>query len=510
MNKKVLLIILDGFGEGEASKFNAIANANKPFIDKLNSSVPKTTIKTSGLDVGLPDGQMGNSEVGHTNIGAGRVVYQDYTRISKSIKDGEFQKNSVILDVCKKVAENGKTLHVMGLFSDGGVHSDNEHLKAIVETACKNGVKSLKVHAFLDGRDTPPQSAPTYFKDFDRFLENFECLDFSYGVISGRFYAMDRDKRWDRVSKAYLALTKGECDSFINWSEGLDCRYNAGETDEFVTPFTTKNFKPITNGDAIFFYNFRSDRAREISHVFLDENFSDFDRGEKIELSGFVSMTEYEKNLPTQIAFPPVDLTKTLGEIISSNGLKQLRIAETEKYAHVTFFFNGGVESKFEGEERILIPSPKEVKTYDLKPQMSAFEVTDALVKEIQTEKHNLIVLNYANGDMVGHTGIYEAAIKAIEAVDKSLSILIPEAEKHGYSVVMCADHGNSEMMWDEEANAPHTQHTTGPVPFWVMFVDGLKSLKTGGALKDVAPTILDIMGIEKPIEMEGISLIER
>ncbi len=507
MERKGLIIILDGFGCGVPSKFNAVLNANTPFIKYLYQTYPFTQIKTSGLSVGLPEGQMGNSEVGHTNIGAGRVVYQDYTRISRDIEIGEFGKNEVINDLFAKIIKNNSTLHLMGLFSDGGVHSDIYHLEAIIKEACSKGVKNIQIHTLLDGRDTPPQSSPGYFERFEKFLNTFTNVNYHIGMVSGRFYAMDRDKRWDRVSKAYFCLTKGEAEQFSNWKEGLAARFNAGENDEFVTPYKTKDFKAITHNDGMFFFNFRSDRAREISHVFLDDVFTGFERGEKLNLCGYVSMTEYETNLPTQIAFKPADLTDTIGEVISKHGFKQLRIAETEKYAHVTFFFNGGVEAKFEGEDRVLIPSPKEVKTYDLKPQMSIYEVTEALLKEIEKDQYKLIILNFANGDMVGHTGFYDAAIKALEAVDECLSKVIPVANKHNYVSIITADHGNSEEMWDEENNVAHTQHTTNPVPLWVVNANEVKSLKSGGSLRDISPTMLKLLGIEKPKAMDGESL---
>ena len=510
MERKGLMIILDGFGVGKEDKFNAVKNANTPFIDELFKKYPSTTIKTSGLAVGLPEGQMGNSEVGHTNIGAGRVVYQDYTKISKDIKENKLKENKAVKNLMNKVKEKNSTLHVIGLFSDGGVHSDIDHLKAIIKVAYEYGINDVQIEAILDGRDTPPQSAPEYFKDFYEFLKNFKGVNYRIGMVSGRFYAMDRDKRWDRVKKAYDILTGKTVNEYLTWEEGLNKNYSDGINDEFVIPFTIKGFKKIKDDDAVFFFNFRSDRARELTHAFVDDNFQEFDRGKKVKLVEYLTMTEYESDLKdkTSIAYPPDDLKNTMGEIISQKGFKQLRIAETEKYAHVTFFFNGGIEEKFEGEDRILVPSPKEVRTYDEKPEMSIYEVTDKLINAIKSDKYKLIVLNYANGDMVGHTGIYEAAVKAIEAIDDCLSKVIPVAIKHNYVIMISADHGNSEEMWNYEANAPHTQHTTGVVPLIVINADEVKGLKEGGALKDVSPTMLDLLGINKPDEMTGESLI--
>ncbi len=510
MERKGLMIILDGFGVGTKDKFNAIQNANTPFIDSLKKNYPNGVIKTSGMAVGLPDGQMGNSEVGHTNIGAGRVVYQDYTRISKDIADGKLSENKAIKHLMETVKKDNSTLHLIGLFSDGGVHSDISHLKAIIEVADRYDINDVQIEALLDGRDTPPQSAPEYFEDFYKFLEKFNNRNYRIGMVSGRFYAMDRDKRWERVEKAYSVLTGKVKNEFNSWKEGLDNSYNKGEHDEFVTPFTIKGFTPVKNSDAIFFFNFRSDRARELSHAFLDDDFTGFDRGEKINISDYLTMTEYESSLigKTSIAYPPVDLTDTMGEIISKNNYKQLRIAETEKYAHVTFFFNGGVEEKFEGEDRILIPSPKEVRTYDEKPAMSIYEVTENLLEAIKSDKYKLIVLNYANGDMVGHTGIYEAAVKAIEAIDDCLSKVVPIAIEHNYVLTIAADHGNSEEMWNYDADAPHTQHTTGVVPLIIVNAPEVKEVKEGGALKDLSPTMLDLLNIEKPKAMTGESLL--
>lgn len=507
MERKGLMMILDGVGNATPSKFNAFLNANTPFIDQLSKKYLRSAVDTSGMAVGLPNGQMGNSEVGHTNIGAGRVVYQDFTKISKSIADGEFPKNDVIDNLLNKVKTKGSTLHLIGLFSDGGVHSDIAHLKAIIEAAAAKGIESVRVNALLDGRDRPPRSAAAYFKDFDLFLKNYGDKDYKVNMVTGRFYAMDRDNRWNRVSQAYLAMTAGAGDSYSDWKTGLDANYAADRNDEFVLPFKLDGYKPISDNDGIFFFNFRSDRAREISHAFLDDDFEGFDRGAKIDLCGYVSMTEYQSTLPTQIAFPSSDLTQTMGEVISSAGHKQLRIAETEKYAHVTFFFNGGVEAKFPGEDRILIPSPQDVETYDEKPEMSIYAVTEKLVEAIKTDQYKLIILNFANGDMVGHTGIYDAAVKAIEAVDDCLSKVIPVANEHNYATLISADHGNSEEMWNAEANAPHTQHTTNPVPLWLINAPEVKKLKNG-SLRDLSPTMLDLLGIAKPEVMDGSSLL--
>ena len=512
MERNGLMIILDGYGVGTDDKFNAIKNAKTPFMDKLKKDYPNGVIKTSGLAVGLPNGQMGNSEVGHTNIGAGRVVYQDYTKISKAIEDKEFSNIKYIKKLMENTQKNNNTLHLIGLFSTGGVHSDIEHLKAIIETANEYDVENVQVEALLDGRDTPPQSASEYFEDFYRFLSKFEHRNYRIGMVSGRFYAMDRDKRWDRVEKAYNMLVGNDKNSFNSWKEGLDYNYNNDVHDEFVIPFTIKGFTPVKDNDSIFFFNFRSDRAREISHAFLDNKFDGFKRDKKLILSDYLTMTEYESSLidKTTIAFPPTDLTNTMGEIISKNGFNQLRIAETEKYAHVTFFFNGGVEDKFKGEDRILIPSPQSVRTYDEKPSMSIYEVTEKLVEAIKSDKYKLIVLNYANGDMVGHTGIYNAAIEAIEAIDDCLSKIVPVAIKHNYAMTIAADHGNSEEMWNYDANAPHTQHTVGVVPLIIVNAPEVKAVKKGGALKDLSPTMLDLLGIKKPEVMTGVSLVEK
>jgi 2,3-bisphosphoglycerate-independent phosphoglycerate mutase len=510
MERNGLMIILDGYGVGTPDKFNAIQNANTPFMDSLKANYPNGVIKTSGLAVGLPDGQMGNSEVGHTNIGAGRVVYQDYTRISKDITDGNFAKNEGIKNIMETVKKNNSTLHLIGLFSDGGVHSDISHLKAIIKVADEYNINDVQIETLLDGRDTPPQSSPEYFEDFYKFLAEFPDRNYRIGMVSGRFYAMDRDKRWDRVQKSYDMLTGKVINNFNSWKEGIDNSYNNGENDEFVMPFTIKGFTPIKDNDAIFFFNFRSDRVRELSHAFLDDDFTGFDREEKIKLSDYLTMTEYEESLieKTSIAYPSVELNDTMGEIISKAGFKQLRIAETEKYAHVTFFFNGGVEDKFEGEDRILVPSPKSVRTYDEKPSMSIYEVTEKLTEAIKLDKYKLIVLNYANGDMVGHTGIYSAAIEAIEAIDDCLSKIIPVAIEHNYVMTIAADHGNSEEMWNYDANAPHTQHTTGVVPLIVVNAPEVKSIKENGALKDLSPTMLDLLNIKQPKAMTGETLI--
>lgn len=507
----VILMILDGWGIGREGKNNAIYVAKKPFYDSLLENYPHTKLNPAGPAVGLPEGIMGNSEVGHLNLGAGRVVMQDIVKISKSIEDGSFFENPVLLKACENVKAKKSKLHLMGLLSDGGVHSTNGHLYALLELAKKQGIKEVYVHPLFDGRDTPPTSGIKYLK---QLLEKIKEIGVGkVATLIGRFYAMDRDKRWDRVEKAYRALVFGEGEKVSDPVQALKDAYGENETDEFIVPKVILDEKEnpvakVTDGDSLIFFNFRGDRAREISHAFTDEKFSEFERREKPEIN-FVCFTEYEANINAPIAFPQRELKNTLGEVVSKQGLTQLRIAETEKYAHVTFFFNGGEEKKFPGEDRILVPSPREVKTYDEKPEMSAFEVTEKVVEDIKAKKHDVIILNYANGDMVGHTGVKKAAIKAVEAVDSCIKRVIEAMLEEDGTVILTSDHGNCEEMADEEGQ-PHTSHThRNLVPFFV--IDKEKKIKLKdrvGVLADVAPTLLDILGIKKPSEMTGESLI--
>lgn len=513
MSKKITaLIILDGFGVAPSGKGNAITESGAPNFNRYKNEYPNTTIHASGMDVGLPDGQMGNSEVGHTNIGAGRIVYQELTRITKSIKDGDFFNKKEFLDVIDNVKRNHSKLHLMGLLSDGGVHSHIEHLFALIELAKKCGLPEVYVHCFMDGRDVPPKSGKCYITQLEDKMK-----EISFGKIAtvmGRYYAMDRDKRWNRVKLAYDAVVDGK-GKYNDSAEGaIEDSYKADVTDEFVVPAViTENGKPVAtvdDNDSVIFFNFRPDRAREITRSIIEPDFNDFVRDTGYHPVKFVSMTQYDatfKNLT--VAFKPEKLTNTFGEYISSKGLTQLRIAETEKYAHVTFFFNGGVEQPNKGEDRALIPSPK-VATYDLKPEMSAYEVAAEAVKRIDSGKYDVMILNFANPDMVGHTGIVGAAVKAINAVDECLGKVVDEILKNGGRAIITADHGNAEQMIDPETGNPFTAHTTNVVPF-VLVDNDLKSaaLRENGRLSDLAPTLLDMMGIEKPSEMTGTSIIK-
>ena len=509
MSKKpVVLAILDGYGKSEITEGNAIYTAKTPRMDEIFANNPSTIIHASGLDVGLPDGQMGNSEVGHTNIGAGRIVYQELTRITKAIEDGDFFENEELVNACNNCLENDSDLHVMGLLSDGGVHSHINHLYGIIELAKKKGVKNTFIHCFLDGRDVSPTSGIDFVK---LLVEKIRSL--GYGQIAsvmGRYYAMDRDNRWERVSKAYDAIVggKGEyCDSAVT---AIEKSYNADVTDEFVVPTViTTDGKPngtLSENDSVVFFNFRPDRAREITRTIVDESFDGFER--EFFRTYYVCMTQYDASMPNvHVAFKPQTLENTLGEYLSKLGLKQLRIAETEKYAHVTFFFNGGVEKVYEGEDRILVASPK-VATYDLQPEMSAYEVTDKLLEALDTDKYDVVILNYANCDMVGHTGVMEAAVKAVEAVDKSIGKIYDKVQEKGGVILITADHGNAEQMIDPDDKSVFTAHTTNVVP---LIVSGLGDIRLKpGRLADLAPTMLDIMGLDIPAEMSGESLIEK
>jgi 2,3-bisphosphoglycerate-independent phosphoglycerate mutase len=502
--RPVLLLILDGWGHREDSTHNAIAKASAPNWRHLLATYPHTLVETHGEYVGLPDGQMGNSEVGHMNIGSGRIVYQDLTRIDAAIRDGTFFENAALLGACDAVKKSGGTLHVMGLMSPGGVHSHQDHIFAMLDLAARRGVSRIVAHAFLDGRDTPPRSARASLERLEAKCAAIPGA--KVGSVSGRYYAMDRDKRWDRVKLAYDAVANAESPLHANSAvDALELAYARGENDEFVKPTIVGNGAPVADGDAIVFMNFRADRAREISHAFVDADFAGFVRARKIALSAFVSLTDYEKGLAvTAIAYPAQSMQNSLGEYLASLGMKQLRIAETEKYAHVTFFFSGGREAPFAGEERILVPSPH-VATYDLKPEMSCPEVTDRLVDAIASKQFDFIVCNIANADMVGHTGIEAAAIKAVEAVDVALGRLEKAIVAAGGEMLISADHGNLEQMLDANG-VPHTQHTVGPVP--LVYI-GRKATLRHGSLRDIAPTVLALMGLPEPPEMTGHNLVE-
>ncbi|MGI9278453.1 MAG: 2,3-bisphosphoglycerate-independent phosphoglycerate mutase [Endozoicomonas sp.] len=502
--KTTALIILDGYGYRKESDSNAILAASTPVMDRLQKEHPFSFVSASGMDVGLPDGQMGNSEVGHMNLGAGRVVYQDFTRITKSIKDGDFFENKAFTNTIDKAVSAGKAVHIMGLMSPGGVHSHENHINAMVELAAQRGAKEVYVHAFLDGRDTPPRSAEASLAKTDALLK--EKGVGRIASLIGRYFAMDRDNRWDRVQEAYDLMTLGKAEFSAKTAvEGLHAAYERDENDEFVKA-TTIGESPATinDDDAILFMNFRADRAREITRAFVDKDFAGFTRSKVPATAGFVMLTQYAASIDTICAYPPSALPNTLGEYMEKLGKTQLRIAETEKYAHVTFFFSGGREEPYKGEERVLVESPK-VATYDLQPEMSAPEVTDKLVAEIKSGKHDLIICNYANCDMVGHTGVFDAAVKAVEAVDQSIGRVIEALDETGGQCLITADHGNAEQMVNPETGQVHTAHTCELVPL-VYFGPKAIQLKNG-ILSDLAPTLLDLMGIEQPAEMTGKSL---
>lgn len=511
MKKPVALIILDGFGIRESKFGNAVKAAKLPNYRSFLNNYPNTQIAASGLDVGLPKGQMGNSEVGHLNIGAGRIVYQELTRITKEIELGNFYKNPRFLDVISYVKNNDKKLHLMGLVSDGGVHSHIEHLFALIELAKKEGLDEVYIHCFLDGRDTPPQSA----KGFISALED-KIKEIGIGritTISGRYYAMDRDKRWDRTKLAYDAMVLGKGRTATDSINAVDMAYSLGENDEFVIPTVIPNldgeYDKIEAGDGVIFFNFRPDRARQITRALVDTDFDGFERDNAYFPLNYVSMTLYDKTIEgVKVAYEPNQLTNTLGEYISKKGLNQLRIAETEKYAHVTFFFNGGVEAANPNEDRLLIPSPK-VATYDLQPEMSAPQLTEELLNKIDEDKYDLIIVNYANPDMVGHTGVVDAVVKALETVDECLGKVVNKILEKGGSAIITSDHGNSEDMINEENGTPITAHTTNPVPL-IVVGEGNVNLRKEGRLSDIAPTLLELLNEEKPVEMTGESLIQK
>lgn len=506
--KPVVLLILDGFGYTKETKNNAIALADTPCWNNLQKEFPMTLLDCSGTIVGLPDGQMGNSEVGHLHIGSGRYVPQELARVFDAIKDGSFFSNETLCKACDTAKAKNKALHIMGLLSPGGVHSHEDQIAAMVELAARRGVSQIFVHAFLDGRDVPPKSATAS-------IERMEAVLARIGVgriatLCGRFYAMDRDKRWDRVKAAYDMIVKGQAahqaDSAL---KALEAAYGRGETDEFVAPTSILNaqHQPIVLDpeDSVVFMNFRADRAREISQAITDADFSGFDRGHAPHNGYFATLTQYHEKFPYDVAYSPIEIKNGLGEVLSKQGLKQLRLAETEKYAHVTFFINGGIDEPFPGEDRILVPSPQ-VKTYDLQPEMSAAEVTGHLVKAILDQQYDVIICNYANCDMVGHTGVLDAAVKAVRTIDHCLKQVTEALLQVGGQMLLTADHGNIEQMVDENTGQPHTAHTTNPVP--LVYVGGSCALKSGGNLSDLAPTLLAILGIGQPAEMNGKSLL--
>ena len=503
--KPLVLIILDGFGHSESPEYNAIYAANTPVYDRLRASQPHGLISGSGMDVGLPDGQMGNSEVGHMNLGAGRVVYQDFTRVTKAIRDGEFFSNPVLTGAVDKAVGAGKAVHILGLLSDGGVHRHQDHLIAMAELAAQRGAEKIYLHAFLDGRDTPPRSAKS----------SIELLDQTFAKLGkgriasliGRYFAMDRDNRWDRVAAAYNLIVDSVADYTADTAlAGLEAAYAREENDEFVKATRIGEAVKVEDGDAVIFMNFRADRARELSRAFVEPDFNEFPRARLPKMAAYIGLTQYSAKIPAPAAFAPSSLDNVLGEYLAKNGKTQLRIAETEKYAHVTFFFSGGREEPFEGEERILIPSPK-VATYDLQPEMNAPEVTDRIVEAIEQQRFDVIIVNYANGDMVGHTGVFEAAVKAVEALDTCVGRIVEALDKVDGEALITADHGNVEQMEDACTGQAHTAHTTEPVPF--IYVGKRKvKVREGGVLADVAPTMLKLLGLEKPVEMTGTSIL--
>lgn len=504
-------MILDGYGLNEKTEHNAVALGKTPVMDRLMKEYPFAKGNASGMAVGLPEGQMGNSEVGHLNMGAGRIVYQELTRITKEIEDGTFFENPALMEAVNNCKEKHSALHLFGLLSDGGVHSHNTHLYGLLELAKKNGLSDVYVHAFLDGRDTPPASG----KEFAEALEA-KMAEIGVGKIAsvmGRYYAMDRDNNYDRVQLAYDALTAGKGEQAPSGSAAIQQSYDNDKTDEFVLPTVVmENGKPVAtiqDGDSVVFFNFRPDRAREITRAFCDDDFKGFDR-KRLDLK-YVCFSDYDPTIPNKsVAFHKIAVTNTFGEWLAANNMKQARIAETEKYAHVTFFFNGGVEEPNEGEDRVLVPSPKEVATYDLKPEMSAYTVCDKLIEAIESGKYDVIIINFANPDMVGHTGVEAAAIKAVEAVDECVGKVVDTILKADGTLFICADHGNAEQLVDYETGAPFTAHTTNPVPFILVNYDPAYTLREGGCLADIVPTLIETMGMQQPPEMTGKSLLVR
>ena len=510
MKKPTVLLILDGYGERKEKEGNAIALAKTPVMDRLKKEFPYVEGQASGLFVGLPDGQMGNSEVGHMNMGAGRIVYQELTRITKSIQDGDFFENKALKAAVEHCKKEDSALHFMGLVSSGGVHSHIEHIYGLLELAKRAGLKKVYLHAFLDGRDTPPDSGKSFLLAVEKKMQELHVGEIA--TISGRYYAMDRDKNYDRVEKAYRAMVDGTGEKASSVEEAIDASYAKKVYDEFVLPTVIEKdgaVHTVSDGDAMIFFNFRPDRAREICHAFCDDDFSFFNRGARKNIF-FVCFTDYDPTIPNKhVAFEKEEIHNTLGEVVSNLGKNQLRIAETEKYAHVTFFFNGGKEEPYENEDRILVPSPKEVPTYDLKPEMSCYTVTEKLTEAIHSGKYDLVVANFANPDMVGHTGVLPAAIKAIEVVDECMGKVVDAVESMHGNLFILADHGNADIMIDEKTGEPYTAHTTNPVPF-ILVSEEKHKLREGGCLADVAPTLLELMGIPQPKEMTGKSLLER
>ena len=510
MKKPTVLLILDGYGERKEKEGNAIALAKTPVMDRLKKEFPYVEGQASGLFVGLPDGQMGNSEVGHMNMGAGRIVYQELTRITKSIQDGDFFENKALKVAVEHCKKEDSALHFMGLVSSGGVHSHIEHIYGLLELAKRAGLKKVYLHAFLDGRDTPPDSGKSFLLAVEKKMQELGVGEIA--TISGRYYAMDRDKNYDRVEKAYRAIVDGTGEKASSVEEAIDASYAKKVYDEFVLPTVIEKdgaVHTVSDGDAMIFFNFRPDRAREICHAFCDDDFSFFNRGARKNIF-FVCFTDYDPTIPNKhVAFEKEEIHNTLGEVVSNLGKNQLRIAETEKYAHVTFFFNGGKEEPYENEDRILVPSPKEVPTYDLKPEMSCYTVTEKLTEAIRSGKYDLVVANFANPDMVGHTGVLPAAIKAIEVVDECMGKVVDAVESMHGNLFILADHGNADIMIDEKTGEPYTAHTTNPVPF-ILVSEEKHKLREGGCLADVAPTLLELMGIPQPKEMTGKSLLEK
>ena len=508
--KTTVLVIMDGYGLNDRHEGNAVYEAKKPNLDRIMKEYPYVKGYASGLAVGLPDGQMGNSEVGHLNMGAGRIIYQELTRITKEIDDGDFFKNEALLDAVDNCKKNDSALHLYGLVSDGGVHSHITHIFGLLELAKRNGLKKVYLHAFLDGRDTPPSSGKDYVAQVEAKMKELGVGEVA--TVSGRYYAMDRDNNYDRIEKAYDALTKGTGVEAASAEEGIQASYDNNVTDEFVVPIVVKKdgrpVATIKDNDSIIFYNFRPDRAREITHCFCDDSFDKFSRGARIKTT-YVCFTDYDPLiLNKEVAFRKVEIKNTFGEWLADNGMTQARIAETEKYAHVTFFFNGGVEKPNKGEDRILVNSPKDVPTYDLKPQMSAPEVCEKLCAAIRSGKYDVVICNFANPDMVGHTGVEAAAIKAVETVDTCVGKAVEAVKEVGGVMFICADHGNAEQLVDYETGAPFTAHTTNPVPFILVNYDTAYTLKEGGKLCDIIPTLIETMGMKKPAEMTGESLL--
>lgn len=511
MSKKTtVLMILDGYGLNDRKDHNAVAEANTPVMDKLMKEYPFVKGNASGMAVGLPEGQMGNSEVGHLNMGAGRIVYQELTRITKEIQDGTFFENPALVKAMENCKANDSALHIYGLVSDGGVHSHITHLYGVLEMAKKFDLKKVYVHCFLDGRDTPPASGKGYVEQLEEEMKKLGVG--KVASVCGRYYAMDRDNNYDRVELAYKALTKGEGLTAESATTGIQASYDRDETDEFVKPtVVVEDGKPVAtiqDKDSIVFINFRPDRAREITHAFCDDDFKGFERGKRLDVT-YVCFSDYDPTIPNKdVAFHKIAVTNTFGEWLAANDMTQARIAETEKYAHVTFFFNGGVEEPNKGEDRILVNSPKDVATYDLKPEMSAYEVCDKLCAAIKSEKYDVIIINFANPDMVGHTGVEAAAIKAVETVDECVGKAVDALLSVNGTMFICADHGNCEQLVDYETGAPFTAHTTNPVPFILVNYDPAYTLKEGGCLADIVPTLIETMGMTKPVEMTGKSLL--